>query len=255
MATSSGQAYITPATPQTKKVQFRSPDIESYSRPLSSTEAWSLWHFETHAHQCPECYNPLKIHQEGRRLCDTGHALAQDVAEHVYHHAGEIYSKTTDDHKLVRVELLPNYGQTRCLLQAIDRALRSTSRTTPVITYDPTYPVTRRRSPSPERRSRYRDENQKEAVYIERNVSERKPPRTVVFEAASCEKKPDARRGSLYNTDIQRLKKDKGYVVEIREPGSWDRKRRRQRGRDTWRTGSFRSDYERGPYIRQDQSS
>lgn len=36
--------------------------------------------------------------------------------------------------------------------------------------------------------------------------------------ARQAEKKPEARRGSLYETDIQRLKKDKGYVVEVREP-------------------------------------
>lgn len=280
MPTSRGKAYVTqevkpsnsgptniapvspPGSPSTKKARFATAPIEGFSRPLSSTEAWSLWHFETHARQCPECYNPLKIHQEGRRLCDTGHALAQDVAEHVYHRAGEIYSTKTDDHKLVRVELPPNYGQTRGVLQAIDRALRSAQRTAPVISYDRTYPVTRRRSPSPERRTRYRDEDQKEVAYIEPNNTERdrRPQRrpthksrrysTVVVnedvEAALREKKRDARRGSLYDTDIQRLQKDKGYVVEIREPESRDRERqrrsperRRERERESRKSGFF----------------
>jgi hypothetical protein len=60
------------------------------------------------------------------------------------------------------------------------------------------------------------------------------------------EKKPDARRGSLYDTDIQRLRNDKGYVLEIREPESRDRERRRrsperrrEREREPRKTGFF----------------
>ena len=196
-----------------------------------------MYHFETHARQCDECYSPLEVARKGKKLCDRGLALARDVAEHVYHIAGEVYSKKSDNHKLVRVELPPNYTQVRDLLRAMDRAVRSASRTTPIISYDPTYPVTRRRSPSPERRRRYTNEDRTESVYIEPNKTEsdRKPRRrtshksrrydTVVVSddieadlARQPEKKPDARRGSLYDTDIQRLKKDKGYVVEIREP-------------------------------------
>jgi hypothetical protein len=276
MAVSRGKQYITqevkpsnagganlapsspPGSPSTKKARFANAPIEGVSRPLSTTEAWSMWHFETHARQCRECYNPLEVHQKGKRLCDTGHALAQDVAEHVYHQAGEVYSKKNDSHKLVRVELPPNYTHTKGLLRAMDRAVRSTSRTTPIISYDPTYPVTRRRSPSPDRRRRYRDENQTETVYIEPNNTERerRPRRRATHKSRRYsavvvnddieadltrqpEKKPDARRGSLYDTDIQRLKKDKGYLVEIREPQSRRHRspeRRRERDRDGRRT-------------------
>lgn len=238
-----------PGSPSQKKARFASAPIEGVSRPLSTTEAWSLWHFETHARQCNDCYRPLDVAREGRRLCDTGHALAQDVAEHVYHKAGEIYSKKTDDHKLVRVELPPNYDQTRELLQAIDRALRKNLRTTPIISYDTNYPVSRRRSPSAERRSRCRDDP-KETVYIEPGNTERdrRPQRRSTHKGRryekvvvddnvesdmTREKKPDSRRGSLYDTDIQRLKKDKGYLVEIREPETrYYRSPERRRERD-----------------------
>lgn len=229
-----------PGSPSTKKARFATAPIEGVSRPLSSIEEWSLYHFETHARQCDHCYNPLDVHLKGKRLCDTGHALAQDVAEHVYHKAGEVYSKKCDNHKLVRVELPPNYNHTRNLLRVMDRAVRSTIRTTPVISYDPTYPVTRRRSPSPERRRRHSDDGRRETVYIEpgKPDSDRRPRRrnthksrryeTVVVNddieadmARQPKKKPDtSRRGSLYDTDIQRLKKDQDYVVEIREPDS-----------------------------------
>ena len=212
-----------------------------------------MWHFETHARQCQDCYSPLEVHRRGKRLCDTGHALAQDVAEHVYHKAGEVYSKASDNHKLVRVELPANYTQTKDLLRAIDRALKSTSRTVPVISYDPSYPVTRRRSPSPERRRRYSDAGQKEAVYIEPANAERdrRPRRRLTHKskrystvalnddveaelARQPERKVDTRRGSLYDTDIERLRKDKGYEVEICKPErrrdrSPDRRRERER--------------------------
>ena len=224
--------------------------VTSVSRPLTPTEAWSLWHFETHARLCPECYDPLGVHLKNAQLCGTGHALAQDVAEHVYHHAGEVYSKSTDDYKQVRVELPPGYTQVRGLLQAMDRAVRSTSRTSPIISYDPTYYVSaRRRSPSPERRRRrYEDERAEIIVEPTRSKSQRKsshkPKRysTVVVDdnveagpSRQPEKKPDARRGSLYETDLQRRKKDKGYLIEIREPEQREQDRERKRYRDEQR--------------------
>ena len=243
-----GCSNIAPSSPPgspTKKARFAHTDsglISGVSRPLTPTEAWSLYHFETHARKCPECYDPLGVHLKGNRLCDNGHALAQDVAEHVYHRAGEVYSKKTDDHKHVRVEIPPGYDQLRLLLQAIDRAVRSTSRTTPIISYDTNYPVSaRRRESSPERRRRYEDE--REEVIVEPASSQRRPQRksshkskrysTVVVnddvEAEPSRPKPDQRRGSLYDIDLQRQKKDKGYLVEIREPESKDRERERDR--------------------------
>jgi hypothetical protein len=86
------------------------------------------------------------------------------------------------------VELPPNYDQTRGLLQAIDRALRSTHGATPITSYDQTYAVN----------------------------------------TALRENETDARSGSLYDTDNRRLKKDKGYVVERREPESRNRESRRR---------------------------
>jgi hypothetical protein len=192
-----------------------------------------MWHFETHARQCKECYSPLKVKQKGERLCNDGSALAQDVVEHVYQEAGKIYSKKRDNNKPVRVELPANYTHTRELLQAVELAASLKIQTTPIISHDPTFPVTRRRSPSPDRRRRYRDENQTETVHIEPADTERRRratnkqrryPNVVVNDdidlAREPEKKPDPRRGSLYATAIQWLKKDKSYTAKVREPES-----------------------------------
>ncbi|KAK3711444.1 hypothetical protein LTR37_009623 [Vermiconidia calcicola] len=237
-----------PASPNSKKARFANTLVDGVTRPLTSTEAWSLYYFETHARQCRDCYDPVGVYLKGAQLCANGHALALDVAEHVYHRAGEVYSnKKTEDHKQVRVELPLGYDQTRGLLKSMDRALRSTSRTVPVISYDPTYPVSARRRPSPEReRRRYEDERKE--VVVEPARSERsqrrsshKPKRygTVVVQddveaepSRQSEKKPDQRRGSLYETDIQRRQKDRGYNVEEREPASRERDRDERRRKE-----------------------
>ena len=233
----------------------------SESRQLTPTEAWSLYHFETHARDCVECYDPYTVYLERRQLCPNGHALSQDVALHVYYQAGEIYGKEQDDHKPVRVEVSSSYGQVRLLLKAMDRALKSTSRTAPVISYDRTYPVSPRRSSSTERRRDY--DNEPREVIIEPHNSERerrsrhrskaKPSgyKTVVIEddvqpgpssrpepesepEARSEPRPEARRRSTYERDLQRQQKDKGYRVEIREPARERRRKDERRSSTFW---------------------
>ena len=242
-----------PGSPGSRKARFARNDsglVTGVSRPLSQPEAWSLYHFETHARLCDECHDPLKVHLRGKRLCNNGLALAQDVAEHVYHHGGEAYSRRTDDyHKHVRVEIPHGYNQIRLLLQAMDRELRSSKRTVPIISYDPTYPIpARRRSPSPERR-RKRYEDERKDVIIEPAISgtrrsAQRPKRyskVVLNEDVEAGpprqpgKKPDARRGSLYEKDKQRQDVDRGYVVEVREPEQRDRDRERKRYREEQR--------------------
>ena len=245
-----------PASPNTKKARFASTVVEGYTRPLTPTEAWSLWNFEAHASGCRSCYDPLRVHIRRERLCAEGHALALDVAEHVYHHAGEVYSNTKDDHKPVRVEVHPDYKHVRSLLQAMDRALRSTSRTVPVVSYDRSYPVSPRRQSSParsderreERRERERrpDESRYEKVTVEpashtshrRSSHKSKRYSTVVVDedvestaVSQPERKPESRKGSLYDAEIERQREDKGYVVEIREPSSGSREKERERRR------------------------
>jgi hypothetical protein len=248
----SDYSTTSPSSPS-KKARFARKPVDGITRPLTSIEEWSLYNFEIHARNCRDCYAPLEVHLKGGRLCNEGHALAQDVACHVYDLDGEVYSKSRDGHKLVRVELQPGYNNVRSLLKAMDRGIRTTSRTVPIISYDRTYPVPPRRRSSPEprekeRMKRYDDEDGKEAV-IE-PASSTKPQRrsshrpkrynTVIVEddvqaqpSQEPEKKSSSRKGSLYDADMQRQKRDRGYVVEIREPRyrEVDRSRKEERRR------------------------
>lgn len=216
--------FVRPGSPSTRKSRFALATSEPPSRPLTSVEAWSLYHFEIHARECKECYGPLEVHQRGKRLCDAGDALARDVVRYIYYRNGEIYSKTSNDHKLVRVELRPNYTQTCGLLRAVDRATRSAVRSAPIISFDAVYPASRQRLISPTRERRYDDADRKETVYIEPDVggSARKPLRrgtpksnrkdTDKADLASSTAEANHRRESLYDTLNRRQKKDRDYI-------------------------------------------
>lgn len=131
------QRQSSPKSPKSgspKGVHFpenRSP-VSGISRELNSTEAWSLYHFEKHAKSCRACYEPYAKFESGRGLCDTGHALAQDVSLQIYYDRPEIYSRTPECGQLVRVELHKDYQQTRDMLRAYARQARRDAKT-PVI--------------------------------------------------------------------------------------------------------------------------
>lgn len=230
----SSHSPLTPPSP--KAVRFAPRSNNAISRPLSTIEAWSLYHFENHARHCAACYNPLEVVQRGGQLCDAGHGLAQDVAYHVYHREGEFYSTSKDNSKLVRIEIPPGYNQLRSLLKSMDRALRSYPMSSPIISYDRTYPIAPRR---------FDNQTERENVIVEPAISrskfhsrksKHKSTRysTVVLnddvDDFSIKAPSSSRRGTLYEQDMQR-KKD-GYRVEIREP----RRRDREYGRrsDVW---------------------
>jgi hypothetical protein len=239
------KSNIAPSSPGSpKKVAF-APCIKAEARALSGAEAWSLYHFEAHARQCPDCYNPLDVHLEGRSLCATGHGLAQDVAEHVYRKDGVVYSKKKDNHKLVQVDLPREYTQVPQLLRSMERALRTTHRTVPIISYDPSYPVSARRTTKLD--NDYEDRTE---VIIEpartdskrQSKSKHKTTRykTVVVDEdieASAARQPDParkeKRGSLYYEDLQRQRKE-AYRVEVREPERRERRRERDRPRSEY---------------------
>ena len=250
-----------PSSPSSPKAVRFAPTssglVSGISRPLTPTEAWSLYHFETHAQSCSTCNNPLGVHLKRGRLCDNGHALAQDVAYHVYYYAGDVYSTKEDNHKQVRVELPLGYDQLRGLLKSMDHHIRSSNRTVPIISYDANYPVSaRRRAPSPELRPRPRYEDERTEVIIEPANTERdrtsrghrSKPRakgyaTVVVQD-DIDSEPDLsrqpsktskeRRGSLYEADRQRQRQEKEYLVEIREPKDRDGRRRKEHRKSTW---------------------
>ena len=250
----SGGSQSPPSSP--KEVRFAQSSsglVTGVSRQLTSTEHWSLYHFETHALACSTCHDPLRVYLSGGRLCDTGHALAQDVAEHVYHQAGEIYSTTREKQKAVRVELPPGYDQTRGLLKGLERHLRSSR---PIVSYDRSYPVSPRptsREPEynngrrevviepadsrrPQDSTRRKDSSSRRESSGSKEASGRrskhKPTRynTTVVQERETEPEPSSsrqperteRRGSLYAEDQER--KQRVYKVETREP-KWERQK------------------------------
>lgn len=97
------------------------------------TEAWSLYHFEQHARACRDCYDPYEVLRAGRCLCRAGHFLAHDVTSHVCYHDGDIYSTTTEQHRLIRAEVPVTYQHLRGLLRSLARFVPEDSRS-PVIT-------------------------------------------------------------------------------------------------------------------------
>lgn len=250
-----GPSSLSPATPPSPKaVRFASAEpVSGVSRPLNPTEAWSLYHFETHARQCQDCIDPYSVYLNGRRLCPTGHALAQDVAIHVCHREGEVYSTKKDSHKYVRVEIPYGYDQVRGLLRSLDSGVRRSERTVPIISYDRTYPVSpRRREPEPE------PEERAEAIVEPAQTPRRrettryrydvKPPSSTVDEdtqasrARRRETEERSKRGSLYEKDMQRPRKE--YRVEVREPADAEARRRR-REREAPREEKKRDDRDR----------
>ncbi|EMC99678.1 hypothetical protein BAUCODRAFT_345442 [Baudoinia panamericana UAMH 10762] len=221
----SGSTPASPGSP--KKVAF-APCAKADSRTLSPVEAWSLYYFEAHAVQCLHCRNPLDMHLHGRRLCATGHSLAQDVAEHVYRQDGVVYSRKKDNHKLVSVEIPPHYTQVPQFLRVMERGLRTTHRTAPIINYDPNYVVSPRRTNEADA---YESDDDRTEVIIKPARTESKSHRksrheyrTVVIDedvedrsASRPTPGPKERRGSIYYEDLAKSRKE-AYHVEIRKP-------------------------------------
>lgn len=231
-------APSSPSSPSSPKAVRFSPTLDLASRPLTTTEAWSLYHFENHARQCPQCYQPAEVYRRGETLCDAGRGLAHDVAYHVFHKDGDVYSTKKDDSKLVRVEIPHDYKQLRSLLKAMDRGIR-THRTVPIVSYDRSYPIPARRSYEPsgepetviiepasstdyQSRRRSKKSAGYATVVINEDVTATTPVRSALPSAA-VPKKDQQRRGSLYEP-----RKEKKYRVEIREPS--ERKERRRGG-------------------------
>jgi len=91
--------------------QFRFAHSSNFlaSRPLTPQEAWSLYHYETHARACHTC--------NGHRMCDLGYDLSQDVQVHVWKHDNQLCSTLADSEgQWVRVEVPRGYGWTRSML-------------------------------------------------------------------------------------------------------------------------------------------
>lgn len=251
-ASSSKANNLAPSSPGSPKVVRFATLEKAQPRSLTDTEKWSLWHFENHAYECPDCRDSLAEHRQSLRLCGTGHSLAQDVTQHVYRRDGVVYSAKKDNHKLVRVEIPRDYYHVAQLLKVVDRASRSASRpvpiVSPVITYDRTYAVRRpvtqpdtddyldsRREvilepatslPSRHHKSKHQSKypSKRYAPVVEVNVYDA----DVDVEVKAPSPAREERRGSLYYDDMQRQRKE-AYRVEIREPDRSREGRRRER--------------------------
>ena len=237
-----------PSSPGSPKAVRFAPDalVKLESRPLTVTEAWPLYHFECHALRCRACYISPELHSNGRRLCASGDILAKDVAEHVYYKDGDVYSRKKDNHKLVRVQLPPKYTQVLPMLKSRERAIKTTHKIVPIISYAP---PAARQVPELEVDS---EEPERRTVVVEPASSERVPRRSpkhssdrygpVVIEenhevsSSSTSSSRHDTRGSLYHNDEARRRQG-SYRVVIREPER--RESRRDQGRERERPRSM----------------
>ena len=227
---------LAPSTPPSpKQVRFAHPSTELASRPLTPQEAWSLYHFETHARTCRSC--------DSRAFCDAGYSLSQDVRVHVWKHDKQLCSTRPDSEgRWVRVEIPHGYGCTKAML-GVERTRSDKSkksiRSTPIVSYDPEpRPAVRKTEP----RNSSRDNN----VYIEPartpkdsdRRARHRPERYEVVEVAPKYEKggpvrlPETvKKGSLYESDMRRPRRE--YRIEERAPErGQDRERQTEKERE-----------------------
>lgn len=225
-------SHLSPSTPPSpKQVRFAHPSTELASRPLTPQEAWSLYHYETHARACRSC--------DGRSSCDIGYGLSQDVRVHVWKHDKQLCSTRPDSEgRWVRVEIPHGYGWTKSML-GVERTRssgdkqprKSTTKKSPVVSYDEPQP-----RPAPRKTEPRNDSRNDGNVYVEpartfinnsNNESDKrsrhKPERYEVVEVAPTYEQggpvrlPErAKRGSLYESDMRRPRRE--YRVEERMP-------------------------------------
>ena len=212
---------LSPSTPPSpKQVRFAPRSAELASRPLTPQEAWSLYHFETHARGCRTCTN--------HSLCSTGYGLAQDVQVLVCQHGGEICSTRPDgEGKWIRVEIPHGYDRAKSML-GVER--KREKKHAPIVSYDT--------DPRPARKR-----DARENVYVEparthrddERRSRQKPERYEVVEVTPVSKYergepvqlPErTKRGSLYESDMRRPRRE--YRIEERLPDKREKSQDRE---------------------------
>ncbi|KAK6355009.1 hypothetical protein TWF696_004136 [Orbilia brochopaga] len=106
--------------------------------------------FAAHAYTCDVCYDPLRVHLEGRQLCSKGHKLARKVSKALYEEANEKYRRSkssrrrADGWQPIEVDIPKGCEVVRALINAMERGLNINSRpeglpTTPATPTQPTY--------------------------------------------------------------------------------------------------------------------
>ena len=203
---------LSPAVPPSpKQVRFAPRSAELATRPLTPQEAWSLYHFETHARGCRECDS------NSQSLCSTGYVLSQDVRVLVCQHGGEICSTRPDSAgKWIRVEIPHGYDHAKSMLGAERRRQRKDA---PIVSYDA--------DPRPARKREPRETIYSEPAQTYRDNEKRlrhRPERYEVVEVTASNYDPGetvrlpdmGKRGSLYETDMRLPRRE--YRIEERTP-------------------------------------
>ncbi|KAF2760236.1 hypothetical protein EJ05DRAFT_498202 [Pseudovirgaria hyperparasitica] len=197
-------------SPRKAGVAFHKDPVQSICRPTTETENTVLEHFEYHARTCHYCHKPYEAFRQGHQLCTTGHQFAQDVAAYLCNIGSDTYS-TRDDYQRVRVEIPVGFDETRGLLKAIERSLRSRSRG-PFVSMDRSYMVQSRTGEQP-----------KPVSISQTHKSSRRHSREVVdwpdYHVPAVVTPASSKRGSHYEADLAQQRKDyHRYHVEVREP-------------------------------------
>ena len=178
-------------------------------------------------------------------MCESGTALAQDVALHVYFSESdeEIYSVNSDKHKKVRVEVSEDFKHVRGLLKARSRQARKAAKA-PIITQDRQYSTavqSPRKEESEARRHRYersaRDEVTAESL-PKRTRSRRKHMPVIVDYADDFANLRVSERGreeqryttsTTRNDSVMATTGRKEYRTEVRQPEREERRRERRK--------------------------
>ncbi|PVI02816.1 hypothetical protein DM02DRAFT_640980 [Periconia macrospinosa] len=199
-------------------VGFHKDPVTHVSRPVTTAESWAAYDFELHAQKCAYCHDPYEVHRNHESLCERGEKLAQEVAAFLYNQAGETYSTTEEDNKLVRVEIPSGYVQVRGLLKAIERSLRRRSRS-PFISMDKNYYVAAR-VPTRSRSVKIEQPSKGKSRPRSGEIVDWPGEETRGNKAISA---PHSKRGSLYDQDLATQRRNATrYHIEVREPSRRD---------------------------------
>ncbi|KAJ4322332.1 hypothetical protein N0V94_002441 [Neodidymelliopsis sp. IMI 364377] len=208
-------------------VEFMKDPVQSVSRPVNNAESWALYNFEMHARKCAYCRDPYEVHRNHDQLCEHGHRLAQEVTSYIYNKEGKSFSTKEEDYKTVQVEIPSGYVEVSGLLRAVERSLRHRSRR-PFVSMDRSYDVVPRTHGLPQRhRSVKVEHEQKPKTKSSRPRSGEVvdwPDKVEISNTAS------SRRGSLYEEDLAKKRRNAKYNVEVREPSARDLREHRLSG-------------------------
>jgi hypothetical protein len=224
---------LSPSTlPLPKQVHFaprstRLASSELASRPLTPQEAWSLYHFETHARACRLC--------TGRSLCDLGNSLSQDIQVLVCQYGGEACSTRLDSEgRRVRVEIPHGYSRAESML-GIERK-REMKQSPHETDFVSAHKRESRRGSAYIEPARTRDDDKRSRHRSDLYEVKVAPASTSRYEAGEPIRLPERyKRGSLYESNMRRPRKE--YIIEERTPErreqsqdrEWKQKEREER--------------------------